>query len=134
MTQVQDEIKPTRIQKEIGRLQEMCEEILADFPESKIADDLDSGIVPEMERLRLIAKREIDGDGITSAAYSALQSQMTLAHNAGWNLYDELPSSNPEARIICEQVDQIHVLMNETGIQNPNPQEIHKCFPPGSKC
>lgn len=128
------ETKPTRIQMEIGRLQEMCDEILADFPKSVIADSLSGDIVPEMERLRLIAKREVDGDGITSAAYNALQSQMTLAHNAGWDLYDELPSSNPEARIICEQVDHIHVLMNESGVENPNPPESHKCFPPGSVC
>jgi len=125
---------PNRIQMEIGRLQGMCDVISASSPESNSADVLATDIVPTLERWRAVAQKEVDGDGITSATYNALQLQMTLAHNAGWDLYDELPNRNPDARIICEQVDQIHVLMNETGVKNPNPLESHKCFPPGSEC
>jgi len=135
MTQIQDEsVKPTRIQTEIGRLQDMCDTISTVFPQSELAGELANTLVPELERLRAIAKKEVDGEGITSATYNAVASQMAEGHDTGRALYNELPGDNNEAWIICQQFDQIHVLMNETGVENPNPPESHKCFPPGSIC
>ena len=131
--ETEEKPKTTRIQDEIVRLQGMCDKILLDFPESESAASLARTIVPDLEPLRAKAKKEHDSGGITEETYSAVQAQMTLGHNVGWDLADELPG-NLKARIITQQWDHIHVLMNESGIENPHPPESHKCFPPGSEC
>jgi len=124
--------KPTRIQSEVTRLQEMCEQFLNRNPEDENGMQLCGTVVPEVERWRAQALKEVEGEGITSTTYTALANEMASGESLAWAIYDDF--QDIFAKIIVRQFDHIHVLMNETGVEDPNPPETHKCWPPGSVC
>lgn len=96
----------TQIQEEIARLQE-------------VSDSLSGTLLPELERVRAIARKEIDTGGITQATYDAVAAQMAEVEK--------------QTLITFRMADQIHILMNQA-VDNPAPPEQHKCWPPGSVC
>jgi len=124
--------KPTPIQHQVARLQTMCDHYFNINPENELAAELAGTIVPELERARAQAQKEIAGDGITSETYQAVAGTITSGENRSRSMYDA--TLGDEEWIIMTQFAHVHVLMNETGVEDPSPIESHKCFPPGSIC